>query len=198
MDSKKLTKAERRKAAEREKLKRNEEAEAKLEAIVWETDSLTESVRTNGARIGGRLLGGQHSSTLDLVRFGIEWPKGVVFDSSTELYHKYLLSINAEDYKNLSEYELQDQMPFCLHGFKFVDDARVGFWPGWEKEFTGVDSEKLFPFGADNHYFFFVRENPDSPQDPEILKVDHEDVSEEPYCPEFGTLGELLVALVRQ
>lgn len=31
-----------------------------------------------------------------------------------------------------------------------------------------------------------------------ILKVDHEDVSEEPYCPEFGTLGEFLVALVRQ
>ena len=74
----------------------------------WDTDLLTEGVRTNGARIGAKLISENETGALALVRFGIEWPKGVSFDSSPSLYHKYLLTISAEEYKNLSEYELQD------------------------------------------------------------------------------------------
>lgn len=175
--------------------RRAQETETQLIAAAKNVDwgsatILAPELRSHILRLGGLPNEPTAQSAVEILTQQIKWPTGT-FRSSE---HRFRDQHSGTDYESMSDTEIQDSVPIWCYDFEFATNA--SFYTEWQSEFTAVNPADTVPFGADAHYFYLVGNNPNDPSNPLVYNVDHETVSDEPYCRQGATVGNLLGLLI--
>lgn len=109
-------KQRRRQAAARERARRNRELEetARQSASIYDWSGvgvLSELIRANGIRLGAIPRKHACNNATSVLLNGIRWPNKS-FRGAPHLFRQLMLELGSEEYAEMDEIQLQDEMPF--------------------------------------------------------------------------------------
>ncbi len=151
-------------------------------------------IRQQLTRIGANAEAYQEASPIASLLAAVDAVKSPTFRAVPKLYGQMLADYGIFDLQDLSEEELEEEMPLIL-GLQFVGED--GFYDGWQDDFSNATSAHT-PFAYDEHYYHFLVANESSPGDPSIESIDHETVGEAPEPYYDLTAGKLLASIDRE